>query len=116
MSRFTKRDKSKTALAKIASTNSMYDELANTTVGDLALRVQSLENVLDTVISLTDNITELRNEINVSKNENLAILQNVQSMFNEINLKTISNEKTALQIQTIDIRLSLEIANAGIII
>lgn len=113
---FTKRDKSKTALAKIASTNSMYEELANTTVGDLALRVQSLENALSTIISLTENVASLRNEINTSRNENLAILQNVQSMFGEINLKTESNQRIALHIQTIDIRLSLEIANAGIII
>ncbi len=109
-----KRNKSKAALAKIATTNSMYDELANTTVGDLSIRMQNIELFLSDSINLLDDISNLRNEISSIKNQNVSILQNVQSMFNEINTKTISNEKTALQINTTSLRLSIEIASSGI--
>ena len=109
-----KRNKSKIALAKIATTNSMYDELANTTVGDLSIRMQNIELFLSDSINLLDDISNLRNEILSIKNQNASILQNVQNMFNEINIKTISNEKTALQINTISTRLSIEIASSEI--
>lgn len=109
-----KKNKSKTALAKISSTNLLYEELTNTTVGDLSMRLDSLENFISEYVTLIDDFSNLRNEIASIKNQNLTILQEVQNMFNEINIKTISNEKTALQINTISLRLSIEFANANI--
>ena len=116
MGSFRRKDKSLAALAIANASNEKYNELANTTVGDLILRVESLESIVDAVAFLTDDISNLRNEIENAKNQNFAILQNVQNMFDEINIKTISNEKTALLIQTTSTRLSIEIANSGIII
>jgi len=110
------RNKSKAALAKIASANLLYEELANIIVGDLLLRVQDLESILLNSPNLISDINYLRNEINNISDQNLATLISIQSLANEINIKTISNEKTALQINTISLRLSIEIANAGIII
>ena len=111
-----KKNKSKAALAKIANTNLMYEELANTTVGDLSIRIQDIENFISEYVILIDDISNLRNEMSSMKNQHQAILQDVQSMFNEINIKTISNEKTALQINNVSLRLSIELANANIII
>ena len=116
MGSFRRKDKSLAALAIANASNEKYNELANTTVGDLAVRVEDLENVMDAAVLLINDISKLRTEISNAKNQNLSILQNVQSMFDEINIKTISNEKTALLIQTTSTRLSIEIANSGIII
>lgn len=110
------KNKSKAALAKIANANQLYEDLANITVGDLLLRVQDLESILLNSPNLISDINYLRNEINNIRDQNLATLISIQSLANEINIKTISNEKTALQINTISLRLSIEIANAGIII
>lgn len=111
---FRKRDKSKAALAKIASTNLLYEELSETTIGKLILRVQDLESILFNAETLISDINNLRNEITNIRNQNLSTLLSIQNLANEINIKTISNEKTALQINTISLRLSIEIANSGI--
>jgi len=109
-----RRNKSKAALAKVANTTALYEDLASTTVGDLILRVDALESTLIESEDLLLEISNLRNELNAAKNQALSTLLSIQNLANQINIKTISNEKAALQINNISTRLSIEIANSGI--
>lgn len=112
---FHKRDKAKAALAVASRLNDSYDELSNTTIGQLSLKVSKIELDTQELFYLLDEIRSIRNELSNMKNRNQQIANDIQMMFNEINIKTISNEKTALNMQTLYLRISIEIANNGII-
>lgn len=92
------------------------EEINSTTLLELLSRLSTLENDTQELLMLLDEIRAVRNELEITKNKHLQIFQDVQTMFNEINLKTISNEKTALRMQTLDLRMSIEIANNGIVV